>query len=90
MSNIDISLEQLRGMIGIRLCHNNRPCQVIEVLEDGPSLVLQYEDSDIQLDQHGNGHRRVPETVCIPVLSSDKTELSDIFLMLDLIDEQNN
>ncbi len=86
MSNINISLEQLRGMIGIKLFYNNKPCQVVEVLEDGPSLVLQYQNSNIQLDQHGNGHRHVPETVCIPVLSSDKTALSEMFLSLDLID----
>lgn len=85
MSEIVITLKQLRGMIGIKLCHNNKECQVIEVLEDGPSLVLQYFENDIQENQHGNAHRRVPETVCIPVLSSDKKELSDVFLSLDLI-----
>jgi hypothetical protein len=85
MSELVISLKQLRGMIGVKLCHNNKKCQVIEVLEDGPSLVLQYFENDIQENQHGNAHRRVPETVCIPVLSGDKKKLSDVFLSLDLI-----
>ena len=85
MSEIIITLEQLRGMIGIELYHNNRACQVIEVLEDGPSLVIQYYENDIQENQHGDAHRMVPETQCIPVLSSDKTQLSEIFLSLDLI-----
>ena len=85
MSEIVISLKQLRGMIGIKLCHNNKECQVVEVLEDGPSLVLQYFEDNIQNNQHGNAHRRVPETFCIPILSSDKKELSEVFLSLDLI-----
>lgn len=86
MLEININLKQLRGMIGIQLVFNNRPCQVIEVLEDGPSIVLQYFEKNIQQDQHGNAHRRTPETVCIPVLSGNKKELSEIFLSLDLID----
>ena len=85
MSEIIITFEQLRGMIGIELYHNNRACQVIEVLEDGPSLVIQYFENDIQENQHGEAHRKVPKTLCIPVLSSDKTQLSEIFLSLDLI-----
>lgn len=85
MSELVITLKQLRGMIGVKLCHNNKNCQVVEVLEDGPSLVLQYFENDIQENQHGNAHRRVPETVCIPVLSGDKKKLSDVFLSLDLI-----
>lgn len=85
MSELIISLKQLRGMIGINLCYNNKACQVVEVLEDGPSLVLQYFDNNIQKNQHGNAHRRVPETFCIPILSRDKTELSELFLSLDLI-----
>lgn len=85
MSEIVISLKQLRGMIGIKLCHNNKECLVVEVLEDGPSLVLQYFEDNIQNNQYGNAHRRVPETFCIPILSRDKKELSEVFLSLDLI-----
>lgn len=85
MSEIIISLEQLRGMIGTKLYHNNKACQVVEVLESGPSLVLQTCESIIQKDQHGNAHRHVPETYCIPVLSADKNELNTLFLALDLI-----
>ena len=75
-------------MIGIQVYYNNKACQVIEVLEDGPSLVLQEvhaEASPIQTNQYGNAHRRTPETFCIPVLSTTKTELSAPFLALDLI-----
>jgi len=60
-SEIAISLEQLRGMIGITLCYNNKSCQVIEVLEDGPSLVLQNFEANIQKNQHGNAHGASPD-----------------------------
>ena len=40
MSGIKIHLDQLRNMIGIKLHYQGIPCQVVEVLEDGPSLVL--------------------------------------------------
>ena len=85
MSELLISLKQLRGMIGVQLYYNNKACQVIEVLEDGPSIVLQFFEDDIQKNQHGDAHRRVPEIICIPVLSKDKKQLSELFLSLDLI-----
>ena len=85
MSELVITIEQLRGMIGVKLCHNNQPCQVVEVLENGPSLVLQYFENNIQNNQYGDAHRRAPETLCIPVLSEDKKELHNMFLMLNLI-----
>jgi hypothetical protein len=87
MSEIIITLDQLRSMIGLRLMHQGIACQVIEVLEDGPSLVLQssHEKPAIQANQHGEANRRTPVTYTIPVLNHDKTELHPQFLALDLI-----
>jgi len=85
VNKIKISLSQLRGMIGVKLIYNNRPCQVIEVIENSPSLILQFMDKDIQNNQFGNAHRFVPETCCIPVLSENNSELSPLFLSLDLL-----
>lgn len=86
MDEIVITLEQLRGMIGLRVRHHGLSCQVIEVLEDGPSLVLQncQQVSTIQANQFGDANRRVPQTQTIPVLTPDKTELHALFLSLDL------
>lgn len=86
MDEIVITLEQLRGMIGLKVRHQGLSCQVIEVLEDGPSLVLQNckAVSTIQANQFGDANRRVPQTQTIPVLSPDKTELHALFLSLDL------
>ena len=86
MDEIVITLEQLRGMIGLKVRHQGLSCQVIEVLEDGPSLVLQNckAVSTIQADQFGDANRRVPQTQTIPVLTPDKKELHALFLSLDL------
>jgi hypothetical protein len=87
MSTIEITLTQLRGMIGLKVVHQGTPCQIIEVIEINTSLVLQTHTTDkvIQLDQHGDAHRRVPDTITIPVLTADKTELHPVFLALDLV-----
>ena len=88
MSEIIITLDQLRGMIGLRLFYQGIQCQVIEVLEDGPSLVLQSieEEPGIQANQHGEATRRVPVTYTVPVLNNTKDELHSQFLELDLVE----
>ena len=87
MSEIVITLEQLRGMIGLHLLHQGILCRVIEVLEDGPSLVLQSieEEPSIQPNQHGEATRRTPVSYTVPVLDSTRTELHPQFLALDLM-----
>ena len=84
---LDITINQLRGLIGLQVHYKHCDCVIVEVLEDGPSLVLRaHEATSIQQDQHGEAHRHVPRTMTIPVLSKDKTELSSALLSLDLID----
>ncbi len=86
MNTLDISLQQLRGMIGLRVLHLGSPCQVVEVLEDGPALVLldlEESHSTIQADQHGEAHRRVRVTYTIPVLNPGATGFSADFLALE-------
>lgn len=87
MTAITITLTQLRGLIGLRVRFQECDCRVIEVLEDGPSIVLQADfDCVIQHNQHGDAHRQVPRTITIPVLSADSRELSNALLSLDLLD----
>lgn len=87
MTELNITLKQLQGMIGQHVRHQGNTCQVIEVLESTTELVLLIDQADlkIQPDQHGDAHRRVPTTVSIPVLTIDKAELHPAFLALDLI-----
>lgn len=86
MIEISITLKQLRGMIGLHVVHNGIPCQIIEVLEDGPAIVLQSHSHDrpVQSNQHGEGNRRVSETFTIPVLTRDKREIHPQYLALEL------
>ncbi|MEJ2346955.1 MAG: hypothetical protein P8076_12410 [Gammaproteobacteria bacterium] len=84
---INITIEQLRGMIGLHVRHEGMICRVIEVLEDGPSIVLMDARRDmIQTNQFGNPGRRVPETYTVPVLTAERSALHPRFLALDLID----
>lgn len=87
MHEIQITLDQLRGMIGVRVRFQSRPWEVIEVLEDGPTLVLGTLEAIrvLQADQYNEGYRRVPERVTVPVLSADRKALHPEFLALDLI-----
>lgn len=86
MNTITITLEQLRGMIGLRVVYQGRHCQVIEVLEQETELVLQIEeDETIQADQYGDARRHVPTTITIPVLTADRREIHPRFLSLDLL-----
>jgi hypothetical protein len=87
MNEITITLQQLRGLIGQRVRHQGAEYHIIEVLEDGPSIVLHSDESPriIQANQYGEASRRVPRTVTIAVLTPDKSGLSDAFLALDLL-----
>lgn len=88
MAKSTINLHKLRSMIGRRVRYRGRNCQIIEVLEDGPSLVLQdyAEHKIIQTDQHGEAHRRVAPTFTVPLRESGTGEVSSDFLELDLLD----
>ncbi len=85
---IEISMDQLRGMIGVRVEHNARRYVVVEVLEDGPSVVLQEmrDNQDIQSNLHGMATRRVVSTVTVPVLTPDHRQIHADYLALELID----
>ena len=85
VASMNLTMDQLRGLIGLKVIYQNQPWEIIEILEDGPALVLQDSQMHqvIQPDQFGEAHRRVPPTVTIPVFTLDKTELHPSFLSLD-------
>jgi hypothetical protein len=88
MSQLCISIEQLRGLIGQRVIHMGENCCVIEVIEDALSIIVKHEDREpeIQSDQHGHAHRRAPQTAIIPVLNITGDEFHPQFLSLELIE----
>ncbi len=74
-------------MIGVQVNHEGACCEVVEVLEDGPVLILVSIDGDcIQSDQFGSPSRRVPTTHIVPVLGSDGVSLHPAFIALNLLD----
>jgi hypothetical protein len=87
MSEITLTIEQIRGMIGLEVRYHGAHYVVIEVLEDGPSLVLldTRAEPSIQVDLYGNPNRRVPNTYTVRILSEDLSELHPDFLALELI-----
>lgn len=76
------SLPELRRLIGQRVLHRGIRCRIIEVLEDGPSLVLADGECnmDIQDNRFGEPNRMVPRTYTIPVRAG--TEFHPDFLEL--------
>ncbi len=69
MNNKYSGHHHLHQLIGVRARYQNQLYEVLEILEDDPpSLVLQnVHHTTIQPDQHGEAHRRVPETVTVPL-----------------------
>ncbi|MEO1767611.1 hypothetical protein [Thiobacter aerophilum] len=83
---IEITVEQLRSLIGLRVLYRSEPHVVIEVIEDERALVLAPEGCgpSIQADAYGNARRRARTLITVPVLSADRTALHADFLDLDL------
>lgn len=88
MNELSFSLKQLQGVIGRLVRYRNNTCRIIEVLHEGPALVLEDLDAanTIQADQYGNPGRRVARVYTIPVLESDGITLHNSFLDLEIID----
>lgn len=64
-----VTIDQLHHLIGVQVRYQGVRCQVVEILEDGPTLVLQdmEQHTSIQPDQLGEANRRVPTTFTVPV-----------------------
>ncbi|MCK5640631.1 MAG: hypothetical protein KAJ19_07535 [Gammaproteobacteria bacterium] len=86
MPGITITLEQLRILIGRQVQHHGIDCQVIEILEDGPALILQDSEMHrgVQADQFGEAHRLVVETYTVPVFVADGSAYHPDFILLEL------
>lgn len=72
-------INTLHSLIGLEFSHQNKHCTLIEVIEDGPWLVVQcLSEKTIQPDQHGNANRRSHPTYTIHFLNEFKTDLHPI------------
>ncbi|MFT7413457.1 MAG: hypothetical protein ACI9FO_000102 [Methylophagaceae bacterium] len=71
-ANHNLRSEQLLTLIGRQLVYQQQRCEIIELLDDC-ELVLQVlgADSNIQPNQHGEGHRAAPKTYTLPVFDGE-------------------
>lgn len=86
MATMTVSLERLRALIGSEVICDGEPCVIVEVLDDGPMLVLSCLSGTtvVQANQHGEATRRVPRTRTLPVYSAENGGLHPAFLKLNL------
>ena len=85
MNDTPTSLSQLRQLIGARVRYLEELWKIIEILDDGPILILEsLERRVVQQNQYGEGHRRVPHRVSIPVFNPDKQSLNPDFRALTI------
>jgi len=78
----------LRKLIGGRARFHEVLYEIIEVLEDGPALVLQdcEDHTTIQADQHGEAHRRVPQTITLNIPFTPEGDADPGAIGLELLD----
>ncbi len=77
----------LRKLIGGRARYLGQVYQIVEVLEDGPTLILQNDGGNtIQADQLGEAHRRVPQAVEVPLTLTENGAVDIENLDLELLD----
>ncbi len=86
IKKLEIDISKIRDLIGRHVTYKNIKYVVIEVLDEAPALVLEAHDTVIQADQHGEAHRRVPNTETVPVLSSNGNEYSLAYLNIHFLD----
>lgn len=81
-----IDIAELHRMIGLRVRYRGRAYTVLEILDDGPAIVIQADNAglEIQPDTYGYARRQVCETLTIPTLAADGTELHPDFLEITL------
>ncbi|MFN2349564.1 MAG: hypothetical protein ABR558_08360 [Thioalkalivibrio sp.] len=69
----------LRELIGRQTVVDGVHCQVIEILENGPCVVVcETLGSEIQSNQYGDPQRRVPRTHTLPLKSQIEEDLHPV------------
>lgn len=75
-------IDKLRQYLGKNVSYQGTIYEVMEILEETPALVLQdcEHHTTIQADQHGEAHRRVPQTrtITIPVDEDGRYDIAEV------------
>lgn len=86
----DEILRILQAAIGREASVGGQECHVVEVLAEGPCLVLEHLQGGgvVQSDLHGNPLRRVPDSFTVPLTGRGGVELHPLLRELLSEDER--
>ncbi len=75
---------RLRALLGLELDWDGHRWQVVDILPEGPMVVLQATDGarEIQPNQHGDAARRVPLRREVPARDADGEPHPDLLALL--------
>lgn len=83
-------LQALRHAIGRVIQFRGQPCRIMEILDDGPSVVIECLDASkaIQANQFGDATRRVSQTMSIPIYDRGDTLSADYLDLKQALEER--
>lgn len=84
-------LQTLRDAIGRVIHFRGQPCRIIEILDDGPTVVIECLDADkaIQANQFGDASRRVAQLLSVPVFGKQKDLNPDYVDLKQALEERS-
>lgn len=72
-------VDALQELIGRHCRHEQCHCEIIEILEEGPSIVLyKHSRGEIQCNWFGEAQRRAPKTYTVPLISRLDNDLHPV------------
>ncbi len=82
-------VDVLQDLIGRHCRHEECHCEIIEILEEGPSIVLyKHSKGEIQCNWFGEAQRRAPKTYTVPLVSSLDDDLHPVVRAVTTDEEQ--
>lgn len=86
---MEATLTLLEALIGRRVAYQGIDYRIIEVLREGPAVVVSplLGADVIQSDQFGGAKRRVPQTHTLPLLSEVENDLHPV--LRDMLDDED-
>lgn len=78
---MDRLLREMQKLIGRQIHFEGCHCEIIEVLAEGPAVVLlKYQASEIQANLFGEAQRRAPGTYTLPLCSRETHDIHPVIL----------
>jgi hypothetical protein len=83
-ATVPYSAEKLQSLLNRCITYQGVECRIIEILDEGPALVLQdcCQERVIQGNQHGEASRRAPRLITVNVLNVRRDALNPVLAEL--------